>query len=252
MHNEENANTLSASKTNDLLYAAYYSYNYESREEGVRKLTNILEMSDSLNEEELAFVNRSRDVWIKSIDAEYVPAGSFSINSDVDVLFLKGEYALQQGKYQDYLRYSWMALQYCASGTLRFLRILSNLIDAFTAIDDVNMARHAANMFLSHYDLMVGASKYAFIPIGDSSPSDTRAWLKKADKINMTLPWEAALKYIEEDASPCWVRILRMNSETAADEFKQTSSYQESYKALQKYYRRTGDVSNLEFLKVYE
>ena len=235
-----------------VLYMGYYAYNHESREKGIEKLDGILDVSASLNEHELTFVCRTREVWVKSIDANFVPAGHSTINSDVDVLFLKGQYALNHGDHQEHVRCSWMALQNCSSGTLRFLRILSNMIDAVAAIDDMEMARHATEMFLSHYDLMVCTSKYAFISLGNNSPSDTNGWLNKADGLKTVLPWEVALKYIEGDTSPCWERILRMHLETSSEESRQAYSYQESIAALQAHYKRTGDVSNLEFLKTYE
>src|SRR5579859_1452705 len=145
------------------------------------------------------------------------------------------------------LSYAWAYAQYCEMGTIAFHRALSNLADSAALFGDMEMARHATEMYLSHYDLLQRAFTHSATPVGDDEPANTH-WYFLTRMLQDTYPFEAALRGIVDDTTPCWARVLELAVSKKHLTYD-TEGYQQILEALHHHYERTGNTEKLVWLR---
>lgn len=232
-----------------IYFDAHRTFHNDDHQEGIAKIDALLSDATALSQWECEFLHSTREVWIKASDESYVLPEKPS-KSDVQALFIRSADYRKQGNYKDAMSCSWSAFQHSSPGTLIFMYALFDVIEISDDLSDVNMARSATELFLSHYDLIVSACTWPFTPVGIDKPSLQHEWNRREGYKRILLPWRTALKYIDEDAAVCWARVLVVQIELS-DGHKEALQYADMISALRRYYIRTGDIGGKEFLAAY-
>ncbi len=124
---------------------------------------------------------------------------------------------------------AWRCVQFSSAGTASFNGALSLLADVAAAAGKTAVARRAAEMWLSHRDLIDAAKECDNTPVSSSDPSPEKDWSDDPPFPMMEPPYEAALICIPTDGAACWVRVL----EIAEQRFAGLGNYPRLLKRVQ-------------------
>jgi hypothetical protein len=222
------------------------SYYDGRRQEALTMLINLIERDD-LSTETLNELNSLRRLWTKTLDSSY-QAPQYPAYEDIRPIMQRSLDAIKSGNFREGLQYAWYYFQYCAAGTIEFHAALSHLTDCAALLGDIEFARYAADMYLSHYDLIFKAAEHTFTPVGLYEPVNEHFWPDGPKMTQFSYPLEAAVICISKDSSTCWARILELAARYMPSSLI-FERYDQILAALKYYYKRTGDTVSLKQLE---
>lgn len=242
---------LTSSELLCLFAEAQDDYRHHRRDIALEKLDSLLQQASILDSRTLEYMNHIRNVWERVLDVKYSPPAYFN-EADVYPLTEKAGDLQNSGQKQQALSYAWMYLQYCAAGTTSFLVAIEEIIDISLSMGNTSMARAAAEMFLSHSNLMLQIAHNNIHGLSKNQADDANDWLYYNSSEELSLPWPAALEAISQDPADCWERILRRELEQTLNRHDYEQHRAKIIEALRLYYENSGNISSLNFLVAYE
>ncbi|HLV81533.1 MAG TPA: hypothetical protein VKT32_14700 [Chthonomonadaceae bacterium] len=102
-------------------------------------------------------------------------------------------------------------------------------------------------MYLNHYDLLQRAFTHSATPVSTTKPENEH-WPYSINMLRDTFPFEAALRGIVDDTTPCWARVLELAVSTMRLTYK-AEGYRQVLEASYQHYERTGNTEKLEWLR---
>ncbi|HZT44149.1 MAG TPA: hypothetical protein VFA07_18435 [Chthonomonadaceae bacterium] len=212
------------------------------------KIDQVLKKSQTLPQASSyrELLQRRRDRLAKVLDPDW-QAPFYPDYEEFVVLHERSRMYHAKRDHEAGLSYAWAYAEYCAMGTIAFHRALSHLADSAALFGDMEMARHAVEMYLSHYDLLQRAFTHSATPVGDAEPANEH-WSFLIRMLDDTFPFEAALRGIVDDTTHCWARVLELAVFTMHLTFR-SEGYQQVLQTLQQHYERTGNSEKIKWLR---
>ncbi len=208
------------------------------------ELEQRLQNTDQLSEADILMLNHLKEVWTKATQQNFEPPAYYS-QEDVQAMLAKCRVAIGAGDAVQGMRYAWMCFQYCASGTIAYQLALCQLVDCAALFGDMKFAQAAAELYLSHFELVYSAAAYPFTPVGVHEPSNIQLWQPDKPMPSFAYPVQAAIRGVANNSSSCWTRILERFLYTL-DVSKKL--HRDALEALKNCYIRTGSQEDADRL----
>ena len=221
------------------------------REEALQRYDQIIHSNTGLTHEEREEFLIGRQLLVRELSSTYWPQ-PLDHNRDILPLVMKSRYYRNTGDHEQALRYMWAYFQFCSAGTWSFQSTLANLTECAANYGDWNLARHLADMCLSHYRMLQAAGDHEVTPVGISSPAVQHEWPDEEGLLPLYLPYRTALKGILRSDNSCWVRILELQVEITLPTEYDESDFQQMIQVLHNIYTNNRDSDKLKWLEQFK
>jgi hypothetical protein len=235
-------------KGKSVVLSAEATYSLRSREQGLQILQQALKNPTDLTHSDVEYLSYVASIWEAAKDPNYTPPEHFS-EQETFPLYQRGGEAANAGQYEEAIRHCWTYLQYCPIGSIRYSSTLEILTELLFTLENTTATRHAAEMCLSHYNLLKSTTNLALPSV--KRKAMLPEWEMGSEEIPVEpfLPWSIALKMIDRDDSPCWVSILELKVDHFQPDVRDRGPYKAVVSALRRYYEKNGNKEALNHLE---